>query len=317
MAHLAIAGGTGFIGSAIVHAFLSEGWDVTVLLRSHSPTGRIENLSGWEGLKVDELSSADTLNRLSEKKPDVFVQAAWQGVAGAEREDTSQFSENLPLTLATVELASRTGCRHWIGLGSQAEYGRIDGKISETTPANPVTAYGKAKLAAGIAGTGFAENLGMTATWVRVFSTYGPGDAAHWLIPGITRNLLDGIAPKVTPGEQLWDYLFVDDCARAILSLALKNSGGIFNLGSGMAIPIRTVIETIHRKIEGAPLPHFGGIPYRPDQGMHLEADISRIVEATGWKPCVPLDVGITRTIEGVIAQTTKADQAKQTRSTR
>lgn len=300
MAHLAIAGGTGFIGSSIVRAFLQEGWGVTVLLRPKSSTRRIDEIPGWEGLEVDSLSSKTTARRLAARKPDVFIQAGWKGVAGSHREDTSQFIENIPLTLASVKLASDSGCQHWIGLGSQAEYGKIDGKISETDPTVPLTAYGKTKLAAGIVGTGLAENLGMKASWTRVFSTYGPGDASHWLIPQITEDLLSGVAPKVTKGEQLWDYLFVEDCAQAVLSVASKGAGGTFNLGSGSAIPIRKVIETIHELIEGAPLPDFGGIPYRPDQGMHLEADISRLAAATGWKPQVPLDVGIARTVEDI-----------------
>ncbi len=298
MPRLVITGGSGFIGSAIVRAFLRAGWQVGVILRRNSDTWRLDPIPGWTALRAPSLTDAAGLDSVTDFAPDAFVHAAWSGVAGSRRDDAAQFSENLPSLLDSVSLAAASGCRHWIGLGSQAEYGRIDGKVDESSRPDPVTAYGKAKLAGSIAGPGLAVNLGMAASWIRIFSTYGPGDSSHWLIPSVIRDFLSHRSPDLTEGKQRWDYLFVEDCAEAILAVATSRAEGMFNVGSGVTVSIREVVEAIRDRIEGAPAPRFGALPYRGDQGMHLEADIARVTERTGWLPRVGLGDGLARTIE-------------------
>ena len=77
-----------------------------------------------------------------------------------------------------------------------------------------------------------------------------------------------------------------------------RDATGIFNLGSGIACPLREVITLIRDMID----PHleigFGEIPYSPNQVMHLEADISKLQTATGWKPETSLAEGLRRTVE-------------------
>jgi nucleoside-diphosphate-sugar epimerase len=184
-------------------------------------------------------------------------------------------------------------------LGSQAEYGPQNRVLHETAPTCPTTSYGLAKLCACVLSRHLAEQTGMRFAWMRIFSTYGPKDHVEWMIPGLVRSLCRRERPALTAGQQQWDYLYVEDAAEAICQVAeTPGAEGIFNLGSGQTQSIRRIAEQIRDLIDpGLPL-GFGEVPYRGDQVMHLQADIARLTEATGWTPRTPLAEGLARTVE-------------------
>jgi nucleoside-diphosphate-sugar epimerase len=294
---VAITGATGFIGSAIVSELLRAGHEVTVLLRPGSNPERLASLEGFATITYSRLLDESTVRTLESQSPEVFIHCAWRGVAGGERNEPFQITDNIPSTLNAVELAAAAGCRQWIGLGSQAEYGNQNRRMDEATPLRPTTLYGKSKLAAGVAALALCEARKLAGAWLRVFSTYGPGDAPHWFIPYVIQEFIAGRAPRLTRCEQRWDYLFVADAARAVAAAANGATSGFFNLGSGSARPLKQVIETIRTELQSPLQPEYGAIAYRPDQVMHLEADITRLTAATGWRPQVSLEEGIRATV--------------------
>ncbi len=295
--HVVITGATGFIGAAVLTELLARDARVTALLRAESDLSRLATLRGFETLRYSRLSDPELVRTLGSSKPDVFIHCGWRGVGGSERNEAFQITENLPATLEAVELAAATGCRQWIGVGSQAEYGNQNCRISEDAPLRPTTIYGKAKLAAGVAAMALCESRGLAGIWLRIFSTYGPGDAPNWFIPYVIQEFLHGRVPKLTRCEQLWDYLYVTDAARAVVAIANGTLAGIYNVGSGKSRPLRDYVEAIRSELETSQEPTYGAEPYRPDQVMHLEADISRLTEATGWRPQFDLTEGIRATV--------------------
>src|ERR1019366_4311588 len=103
--------------------------------------------------------------------------------------------------------------------------------------------------------------------------------------------------PKLTRGEQMWDYLHVDDVASAVVATFDSDARGVFNLGSGRALRLRAIVKMIRDAIDPALPLGFGDVAYRPDQVMHLEADVSALRSATGWRPAIPLEEGIAGTV--------------------
>lgn len=292
-----ITGATGFIGASISREFVRAGYSVTVLTRKNSILDRLNDIRSRIGLIEYSSLKPEHFDFSKVNTADVFVHCAWKGVLGKDRNEAFQITSNIPTTLDSVELAAGLGCRHWIGLGSQAEYGNLNCRIGEDSPTTPTSLYGKAKLASGHSALGLCDALRLSGTWMRVFSTYGPEDAPNWLIPYVIQEFLANRAPKLTLCEQLWDYLYVQDAGKAVVAAAAAGVGGVFNLGSGTALPLRTYIETI-RQILGTPiLPEYGAVDYRPDQVMHLEADVSKFAEASNWRPSVGLVDGLTQTI--------------------
>jgi UDP-glucose 4-epimerase len=139
----------------------------------------------------------------------------------------------------------------------------------------------------------------MRFVWLRLFSAYGPGDDPGWMIPYVILTLLRGERPALTAGEQRWDYLFVEDAAEAICRVSIRpDAQGVFNLGSGEAHTVRSIVELVRDLIDPDLPLGFGEVPYRPDQIMHLQAEILRLGEATGWSPQVGLDEGLRRTVD-------------------
>jgi UDP-glucose 4-epimerase len=136
-------------------------------------------------------------------------------------------------------------------------------------------------------------------------SAYGPGDNERHMLPSVILRLLAGQKPALTRGEQVWDYLHVDDAAAAICCVLEQDVEGVFNLSSGSSTTIRCIVEQIRDLIDSSLSIGFGELPYSHDQVMRLEADITRLVNATGWRPAVNLQQGLKQTIESYRGKTT------------
>ena len=119
----------------------------------------------------------------------------------------------------------------------------------------------------------------------------------------LIRQLLHGDRPALTKGEQMWDYLYSEDAAAAMMMLAEKGvDGKVYPIGSGNARPLREYIEIIRDEIDPKLPLGFGEVEYSPKQVMHLCADISELKEDTGFEPAVSFEEGARRTIEYVRA---------------
>ncbi|GMK42113.1 hypothetical protein PCCS19_51720 [Paenibacillus sp. CCS19] len=280
-----VTGAAGFIGAAVCLELLRRGWRVYAVVRPGSAALRLPR--GAEALQLmegDLLQPSEWQGRLEAaaaagERFDSWLQLGWSGVAGSARNDASQ-AANVEATIESVRLAARLGCSSWIGAGSQAEYGQMEGRADEGAAEAPTTAYGRAKLSAGRGALKEAAHHGLSGYWVRIFSVYGPGDNDNWLIPGLIRQLLAGESPTMTLGEQRWDYLYLDDAAAAFTELAVQSAAarrkhlasavsdgkqlqlrdrklgrrldpapGIYNLGSGESRAIRDIAELVRKSV--------------------------------------------------------------------
>ena len=96
----------------------------------------------------------------------------------------------------------------------------------------------------------------------------------------------------------MWDYIHVADVASAIVLMIDKpNVHGVFNLGSGNAVPLKSIIEKTRDFINPLTLLNFGAVPYREDQVMHLEANIDLLSNAISWSPNVDINEGLLETV--------------------
>jgi UDP-glucose 4-epimerase len=294
-----LTGSSGFVGSFFLSNLLNSiETEVAVLLRNPKHAWRIQDLLPKVKVVTGDLNNLNSIeSELLSFRPDTFVHLAWNGVFGGNRNDHLQW-RNVNSTLELVELAHRLDVKTWIGLGSQAEYGPCQNKINESCATHPTTMYGASKFAAQSLSEKLCEQFGIRYAWLRLFSSYGPADNPQWLIPYTINKLLKNESPNFTPAEQLWDYIHVKDVASAISSVIFhSNARGIFNLGSGNVVPLRLIIEKIRDITNPSATLNFGALTYRPDQVMHLEADIDRLFGATGWRPSISLDDGLYETV--------------------
>lgn len=282
---------------ALIQKLLEE--KVKILVLAHRGSEKVRNIMKHPDVRIIEAELADFADlELPEKSYDVFYHFAWGGTFGEARNDLRSQTDNIRYTLDAVRLAQRSGCRLFIGAGSQAEYGRVEGKLRADTPPFPENGYGMAKLCAGQMSRLLCEQLGMGHIWTRILSVYGPYDGEETMISGAVLKMLRGEETHFTKGEQLWDYLYSGDAARILYLLGEHGkSGKTYVLGSGRAKPLREFIEIVAEKTGAQGSLGIGDVPYGERQVMHLEADIAEIMEDLQYIPETSFEEGIEETI--------------------
>ena len=230
---------------------------------------------------------------------DTFFHLAWGATHGdGERNKLQPQIDNIQYSLDAVSLAERFGCKVFIGAGSQAEYGRTNEILTETTATNPETPYGIAKLCAGQMTRILCREKGIRHIWPRILSSYGPRYLPNTVVNYTINELLKGQIPSLSGGEQIWDFIYSDDVARALYLLAEKGTDGeVYVIGSGHSEPLKNYLFRIRDIIDPKLKLGLGEKPYTPTTVMHLACDITKLKEDTGFKPMVDFEEGIKRTI--------------------
>ena len=107
------------------------------------------------------------------------------------------------------------------------------------------------------------SQLGIRHVWARILSVYGPYDTERSMVMSTINKIISGEVPNFTPAEQLWDYMYSEDTAAALISLAERGKdGGIYCLGSGKAAPLSTYIECIRDAVDSKAELGIGNLPY-------------------------------------------------------
>lgn len=297
MKKIIITGATSFIGSTLAQAAIEKGIEVLAICRRDSRNKK--NLNSSTLLKIMECNLEDLHTIDMADKYDEFYHLAWGKTSVLERDDAYSQSDNIRYTLDAVKLAKRSGCTVFVGTGSQAEYGNSALALNEQTPVFPTSGYGIAKLAAGQLSRLLCRQLEIKHSWARILSVYGEKDADTTLIKYCIHTMLRGESPKLTKCEQLWDYMYCDDTANALLAIGEKGiDGRVYCLGSGQSHNIRFYIEQIKNIINPNIEICYGAKEYYPHQAMQLCADITDLINDTGYIPSTPFEIGIKKTID-------------------
>jgi nucleoside-diphosphate-sugar epimerase len=295
-----ITGATGPLGIALIKILLERRIAVTAIVRKGS--ARLSRLPKDPLLKLvySDISSLSEVD--IKEKIDAFFHFAWTNTANrTERGDNAAQSANVSYSVDAVDLARRTGCRVFIGAGSQSEYGEFEGIIDLHTPTNPTEAYGVAKLAAMRQCQQKCNEHGIRFGWLRILSLYGPHDRESTFISYCIKELQNGRSPKLTKCEQIWDYTYSKDAARAFWLLAEKGKeDAVCPLASGEARPLRERAETIRNIVAPQVDIEFGALAYPPGQRFFLAANTGPLREATGFSPEYSFEKGIEEMTGGV-----------------
>lgn len=292
-----ISGATGMIGRALCELLLSRGDRVIALVNPGSR--RAAGLPQSPLFTAIPLSLAEFADYVPALHADVFLHLAWAKTAVGGRDDAAAQEANIRHTLSAVGLAARFGCTAFVGAGSQAEYGIATAPLRGDSPVDPQSGYGIAKYAAGKLSYLAAKALGIRHSWVRILSVYGKGDGEGTLISYLIRTLREGGVPELTPCEQIWDYIYVGDAARALAAIADSGRDGkVYPLGGGCGRPLREYVEILRDAVAPGGEVRFGVKPYYAHQPMFLVADIGELTADTGFVPEIPFADGIRKILE-------------------
>lgn len=299
MKKVIVTGATGMIGASMIEQMVVDGIEVTAVIRPNSP--KRSNLIEHENVKVVECD-VNCLFDLKEKLEngyDTFYHFAWDGTYGDSRDDAMLQEKNVRNTLEAVELAHALGCEVFVGAGSQAEFGFVEGELSDCVPKNPITGYGIAKYTAGKLSAVMCARLGMRQSWGRIVSTYGPRDNSYTMVMSSVIGMINGERMSFTKGDQIWDYVYGGDCSKAFYLIGKYGKHGkAYTIGSGKSKLLREYIEIIRDVVNPELEIGIGEREYYPNQVMRLTADISELTADTGFVPEVDFAEGIRRTME-------------------
>jgi len=280
-----ISGASGFIGSQLTRLLVQEGAEVYALLRPESDTWRIgEVLPMLQVVKGDLLHPEQGwLGELEALHPEICFHFAWYAEPGVFL--TSPLNlQYLSASLALAEGLARAGCKKLVMAGSFSEYDQDLGYLAENSSLRPNTPYGAAKVALYQALALWAPRAGVELVWPRIFSVYGPMEHEKRFVPAVTLAALRGEATRLSPGEQLRDYLHVEDAARAVWAAAQGGISGPVNIGSGKPVAIGELARKIGEMVGRPELIRLGDLPYREGDPMFVCANTSKL-QKTGWKP--------------------------------
>lgn len=294
-----ITGATGTVGTALIEELIRNGSEVLIFANPGSARNGNIPVHPLVKIKLCGLSELEKAENDTGKEYDVFYHLAWQGTFGEARNDLYAQNMNVKYALDAVKTSQRFGCKTFIGAGSQAEYGRVNGVLSPNTPANPENGYGMAKLCAYHMTKEYARQLGIKHIWVRIVSLYGKNDGEYTMVMSTINKLKNGVTPQFTKGDQLWDFLNAEDAARALRLMVEKGADGkVYVLGSGRSKPLKEYIKDIRDCISPEAILEFGAVPYSEKQVMCLQADISDLKNDLGWEPLIDFKDGIKKIIE-------------------
>lgn len=295
-----ITGGSGPIGLALIRKLLKE--NVKILLLQRKNSDRLKYLPESKLLQIHYCSLEELKYYVPQKdddKYDVFFHLGWTNTKRAGRNDFQRQQDNIGYSLEAVRVAHELGCHTFIGAGSQAEYGRCSDILTDETLCQPETAYGVTKHAACYATRILCDNYGMRHIWPRILSAYGIYDNEQSMLISNILKALKNQTLEFTKGEQIWDFVYLDDVAEAFYLMALHGvNHAIYPVASGTARPLKEYIDIMCEKLQLKDFNNIKIIPYGQRQVMHLEADISKLKRDTEWTPKVKFEDGIERVIQ-------------------
>lgn len=303
-----VTGGGGFIGSNLVRALLERGDTVRVL--DNFSTGARANLVGLDVEVMEgELRSYERVHNAVRDAEVVFHLGALGSVPRSVQDPLTSSAVNVEGTLNVLLAARDAGVRRVVYSSSSSVYGSTgDLPRTEAMPADPISPYGVAKLAAERYCVSFSRVYdSFESVVLRYFNVFGPRQSPFSQYAAVVPRFVDAIArgEAITiegDGEQSRDFTYVANVIDATLRAAeaAGASGRIFNIAAGSPTSVNFVAEAIGRILDRPVEKRFA--PPRAGDIRDSWADLSAARDVLGFTPSVDLEEGLRRTVEAALA---------------
>lgn len=315
-----VTGGAGFIGSAVVRCAIAQGHSV-VNLDALTYAACLDNVASvadhpdYAFVQADIRDRGALDNMLATHAPDAVMHLAAESHVDRSIDGPSAFIEtNITGTYTLLEAARA----YWTTQGkpdhfrfhhvsTDEVFGSLGatGLFTEDTPYDPRSPYSASKAASDHLVRAWAETYGLPVVLSNCSNNYGPFHFPEKLVPVVILNALAGKAvPVYGAGENVRDWLYVEDHAEALLTVLTKGARGrSYNIGGHNEVRNIDLVRMICALLDEM---HPGAAPYanliefvtdRPGHDARYAIDASRIGDELGWVPSVTLEEGLRKTV--------------------
>jgi dTDP-glucose 4,6-dehydratase len=304
-----VTGGAGFIGSSFIRLLISEEPDIEVIcLDKLTYAGNLENLEPVAASPRYKLVVGDICDKklvsdlVAGEKPDAIVHfAAESHVDRSILSPDPVFETNLRGTFNLIEAARVHKLPRFVHVSTDEVYGSLEPPLEadETYPLHASSPYSASKAGSDLLVLSYFTTYKQPVLVTRASNNYGPYQFPEKLIPLMISNALeDKSLPVYGDGQQIRDWLYVEDHARAILSVLRKGrEGEVYNIGGSRSLPN---IEVVHKILAatGKPESLIRYVTDRPGHDRRYALSSEKIERETGWAPRMPFEEGLAATVD-------------------
>lgn len=290
MVKILIIGGSGFIGNNLCKFLPKNKFNIYAIIkkkkRDFKYTERVNYI-------ICDILNNQKLKKVLKQSFEIIINCSGN-IDHSNKKQT--FRSHLTGLKNIIKYADKKHLKLFIQLGSSLEYGNLISPQKEIKKCHPISSYGKAKY---LASKSLIKSKIKKYLILRLYQIYGPGQKFDRLIPFTIKSCLNDKKFNCSDGEQLRDFLYIDDFIFLIKKLILTNKkvkSGIYNIGFGKPVKVKQIIRTIN-KITKSGLPQFGKIKMRKDEQNKLYPSIKKIAKVVDWKPKTKIFFGIKKTI--------------------
>lgn len=296
MKKVIVTGANGFVGGALVKELIKNNIEVIALdLEGHD-----NNIPKSELVKFysfDLTNAFELRKRMKEKNIDTFYHFAWAGSAGAARADATLQLNNAKWTVDCLKLAKELGCERFVNAGSIMELETIAAAFKEENRPGLGYIYGSGKLVAHTMCKSIAADIGIDLVWAMITNAYGIGEKSPRMVNTTIQKCIRGESPQFTAGTQNYDFVYIDDVARAFRLIGQKGKPFCeYLIGSSNAKPLREFLIEMKEAIAPDLDFIFGDIPFTGVNQPLKDFDCSKTELDTGFRAEISFGEGCRRT---------------------
>jgi nucleoside-diphosphate-sugar epimerase len=285
-----ITGAAGFVGQALAHALSATGWRVLGLDRAPCPES---GAGAFKAFLQHDLGDEAACPRFElQDEIDAIVHLAAVLPARAARREL--FEINAQGTARVLESYAQPGT-HFVLFSTGLVYGPQSAPFREGMKCAPSGDYAESKLAAEVIAMSWGWNHRSPVAVLRPSVLYGTYAPQHMLLRSLVAALKKGEPFPMTGGEQLRDFLHVDDAVRGAARVLEQRAHGVWNLASNESASVLEAATLAARIARRPDLLRIGALPYRDDEVFDYRLDATKLRMAFDWQPRVDLATGIGR----------------------
>ncbi len=303
-----VTGGAGFIGSAFVRMAIGETDLEVVNLDALTYAGNLENLTSvatserYRFVHGDICDAALVEALVAEEKPDAIVHfAAESHVDRSILSPEPVVRTNFNGTFTLLEAAKRNQIGRFVHVSTDEVYGSLEAphEADEQYPLNPSSPYSASKAASDLLARSYFVTFHLPVVITRASNNYGPYQFPEKLIPLMISNALEDKAlPVYGDGQQIRDWLYVEDHCRGILAVLRQGrEGEIYNIGGNRSLPNLDVVHQL-LAITEKPESLIRYVTDRPGHDRRYALSSEKLMRETGWEPVMNFETGLARTIQ-------------------